>query len=98
MAYGYWKSGMADHEAVFHLFFRRSPFKGGYAISAGLANVIEYIENFKLDKSDLDYLSAFFPKDFLDYLANMKLTVDVDAVEEGTVVFPQEPLVRVKGP
>lgn len=98
MAYGYWKSGMADHEAVFHLFFRRSPFKGGYAISAGLANVIEYIENFKLDKSDLDYLSAFFPKDFLDYLKDMRLTVDVDAIEEGTVVFPQEPLVRVKGP
>jgi len=98
MAYGYWKSGMADHEAVFHLFFRRSPFKGGYAIAAGLANVIEYIENFKLDTSDLDYLSQFFPQDFLVYLKNMKLSVDIDAVEEGTVAFPQEPLVRVKGP
>jgi nicotinate phosphoribosyltransferase len=98
MAYGYWKSGMADHEAVFHLFFRRNPFKGGYAIAAGLANVVETIEQFKLDQSDIDYLSKFFPKDFLNYLKNMKLTVDVEAVEEGTVVFPQEPLVRVKGP
>ena len=98
MAYGYWRSGMMDHEAVFHLIYRKKPFEGGYAVAAGLVNVIEYIENFAFDKSDLDYLSAYFPKDFLDYLKNMKLTVDVDAVEEGTVVFPQEPLVRVKGP
>ncbi|MDX2164860.1 MAG: nicotinate phosphoribosyltransferase [Gammaproteobacteria bacterium] len=98
MAYGYWKSGMAEHEAVFHVIYRRNPFKSGYAIAAGLANVIEYIEQFKLEPSDVDYLSQYFPKDFLDYLKNMKLTVDVEAVEEGTVVFPQEPLVRVKGP
>ena len=89
---------MAEHEAVFHVVYRRNPFKGGYAIASGLANVIAYIEQFKLEPSDIDYLSQFFPKDFLDYLKNMKLTVDVEAVEEGTVVFPQEPLVRIKGP
>lgn len=89
---------MADHEAVFHVIYRRNPFKGGYAIAAGLANVIEYIKQFKLEPSDIEYLSQFFPRDFLNYLKNMKITVDVDAVEEGTVVFPQEPLVRVKGP
>ena len=97
MAYGYWTSGMGDHEAVFHLFFRRNPFSGGYAVAAGLATVIEYIKNFTFDKLSLAYLSSFFPPDFLTYLKNLKLTVDIDAVPEGSVVFPQEPLLRVKG-
>lgn len=106
MAYGYFRSGMMNHEAVFHLFFRRNPFEGGYAIAAGLANAIEFIENFQFDKSDLDYIAslkgddnkALFDKEFLQYLKKFKFTVDVDAVPEGTVVFPQEPLIRVKGP
>jgi len=105
MAYGYFRSGLMNHEAVFHLFFRRNPFQGGYAVAAGLANAIELIENFRFDKGDLDYLAslkgddnkALFDKEFLQYLKKLKLTVDVDAVPEGTVVFPQEPLIRIKG-
>ncbi len=106
MAYGYFRSGMMNHEAVFQLFFRSNPFQSGYTVAAGLANAIEFIENFQFDKQDLDYLAslkgddnkALFDKEFLQYLKKLKLTVDVDAVPEGTVVFPQEPLIRVKGP
>jgi nicotinate phosphoribosyltransferase len=106
MAYGYFRSNMMNHEAVFHLFFRHNPFHSGYTIAAGLSNAIEIIENYHFEKSDLEYLAslkgndkkALFNKEFLNYLKNLKLTIDVDAVEEGTVVFPQEPLIRIKGP
>jgi nicotinate phosphoribosyltransferase len=106
MAYGYFRSSMMNHEAVFHLHFRRNPFQSGYTIAAGLANAIEFIETFQFEKSDLDYLAsltgddnkALFDKEFLLYLKKLKFTVDIDAVQEGTLVFPQEPLIRVKGP
>ncbi len=105
MAYGYWKAGMTDREAVFNLFFRRNPFKGGYAIACGLSYVIDFLENFNIADEDVAYLSTlkgnddkplFEPK-FLEYLQNLEFTCDVDAVEEGSVVFPQEPLIRIKG-
>ncbi|AFM04434.1 putative nicotinate phosphoribosyltransferase [Bernardetia litoralis DSM 6794] len=105
MAYGYWKAGMTDREAVFNLFFRRNPFKGGYAIACGLSYVIDFLENFNISDEDVAYLSTlkgnddkqlFEPK-FLDYLQQLEFTCDVDAVEEGSVVFPQEPLIRIKG-
>lgn len=106
MAQGYWKLGMTDHEACFHLFFRRQPFHGSFAIAAGLETAIEYINRFRFDESDLEYLnlmtsrdgSPLFEKSFLEYLAQLKLSVDVDAMPEGTPVFPQEPLLRVQGP
>jgi len=106
MAYGYWKSGVDEKEAVFHLFFRTSPFKGGFTIACGLEYVIDYLENFKIDKTDIDYLAsltgndgkALFEKGFLAYLEKMRFSCDIDAVPEGTVVFPLEPLVRVRGP
>ena len=106
MSYGYWKAGLDQKEAVFHLFFRRTPFKGGFTVAAGLENVISYLENFKFDTSDLDYLSAlkgedgtpYFEEAFLTYLAHLKFTGDVDAVPEGTIIFPHEPLVRIQGP
>ena len=106
MAYGYWKTGMVTKEAVFNLFFRQHPFKGGFTIACGLAQAIDYLENFKLDASDIDYLRSLtgndhkplFEAGFLAYLASMKFECDIDAVPEGTIVFPHEPLVRVKGP
>jgi len=100
MAYSYLRAGMKDTEAVFHLHFRHNPFSGGYAIAAGLENALAFLENFKFDKHDLDYLKSLqlFDEDFLHYLKNLRLTVEIEAVPEGTVVFPQEPLIRVKGP
>lgn len=105
MAYGYWKSGKGQQEAVFNLFFRKNPFKGGYAIACGLEYILDYLENFRLDQSDIAYLASLkgndgknlFEQDFLEYLANMKFTCSVEAILEGTVVFPHEPLLRVRG-
>jgi nicotinate phosphoribosyltransferase len=106
MAYGYWRRGMAERQAVFHLFFRREPFGGGFAVACGLAAAIEFIERFRFDKSDADYLAGLkgsdgrplFDKKFLKYLRELRLTCDLDAMPEGTVVFAHEPLVRVQGP
>ena len=106
MAYGYWKLGRAEREGVFHLFFRKLPFAGGYAIAAGIGPAIEYMQGFRFDEPDLAYLAtltgndghALFDNDFLRYLGDLRLTVDVDAMLEGTVAFAQEPLVRVRGP
>src|SRR5258706_3807375 len=106
MAYGYWKLGRADEQAVFQLYFRKSPFGGGYAVAAGLAYVIDYLNSLRFDEGDLAYVrtltgndgKAVFDGGFLDYRARMRFTCDIDAVREGTVVFPHEPLVRVTGP
>ena len=106
MAYGYWKLDRADDEAVFNLFFRKHPFGGGYTVAAGLAYVVDYIENLSFDQDDIDYLATLcgndgkplFSAGFMQYLANLDFCLDIDAVEEGTVVFPNQPLIRVKGP
>ena len=106
MAYAYWKAGKAEQEAVFNLFFRKHPFQGGFTLAAGLDYVVDFCNNFKFEKADLEYLrvmknkdgSPVFEADFLDYLQKLEFTCDIDAVEEGTVVFPNSPLVRVKGP
>jgi nicotinate phosphoribosyltransferase len=106
MAYGYWKQGLHEREAVFHLYFRRAPFEGGYAVAAGLALAVDYLENLRFTDEDIAYLASLtgskgarlFPNDFLGYLRDLKFTCDVDAVAEGTVVFGNEPLVRVQGP
>lgn len=106
MAYGYWKAKVDNKEAVFHLFFRNNPFKGGFTVACGLEYVIDYLENFKFDKTDIEYLSSLqgndgkpiFEQGFLDYLGNLKFECDVDAIPEGTVVFPHEPLIRIQGP
>ncbi len=106
MAYGYWKSGKTDEEAVFHLLFRESPFDGGYAIAAGLEEAVQYLEHLRFDADDLEYLKSVegndgrpvFPEEFLSHLRALRFTCDVDAIPEGTVVFPQEPLLRVRGP
>jgi nicotinate phosphoribosyltransferase len=106
MAYGYWKAGVHRREAVFHLFFRERPFGGGYTVASGLGVAIEYLERLRFDEADLAYLASLrgadgrplFEKAFLDFLRDMPLEIDADAVPEGTIVFPHEPLVRVRGP
>ncbi|WP_077922662.1 nicotinate phosphoribosyltransferase [Spirosoma sp. 209] len=106
MAYGYWKSGTAEKEAVFNLYFRKNPFGGGYTIACGLSNVIGYVEQFSFSRKDLRYLRTLtgndgqplFEEAFIEYLAALKLSCTIDAIPEGTVVFPNEPLVRVRGP
>lgn len=106
MAYGYWKLGVMNKEAVFSLFYRHNPFHSGFCVACGLHEVIEFIQQFHYDESDLAYLATLkgndgrplFTKEFLDYLGELRLTCDIDAVPEGTLVFPLEPLVRVQGP
>jgi nicotinate phosphoribosyltransferase len=106
MVYGYWKKGWTKKEAVFHLFFRRKPFKGEFAIAAGLEVALEYIQNFRFSQSDLSYLAQLknsegnplFENEFLKYLENFSFSCDIDAMVEGTPVFPYEPILRVRGP
>lgn len=106
MAYGAWKTGRAEHEAVFHLFFRKPPFAGGYTIAAGLEPVIDWLQSFRFATDDLHYLAtltgndgkALFEAAFLDYLGRLRLSLDIDAIPEGTVVFPHQPLIRIRGP
>jgi nicotinate phosphoribosyltransferase len=106
MAYGYWKVGKAEQEAVFHLFFRQPPFQGGYAVAAGLAHALDFIETFRFEPDDLEFLATLqgndgrplFDPRFLLYLGELRLTCDVAAMPEGTVAFGLEPLLRVSGP
>lgn len=106
MAYGYWKAAAGNRRAVFHLFFRQNPFRGGFAIAAGLASVADYLENLHFASEDVAYLATLLGNDgrplfepaFLDFLHGMTFDCDVDAIPEGTVVFPHQPLLRVKGP
>ena len=106
MAYGYWKNNMADYEAVFNLFYRKAPFKGSYAVFSGLDQVMELINNFEFDDEDIDFLRSLcgiddkplFNEDFLTYLKNFELKVDVLSVKEGSVIFPNTPIIRVQGP
>jgi nicotinate phosphoribosyltransferase len=106
MACGYWKAGVAERDAVFHLTFRRPPFGGGYAIAAGIAPALEYLRRLQFTDDDVAYLATLrdgeqrplFPVGFLDYLRGLRFACTVDAVAEGTVVFPHEPLLRVRGP
>lgn len=106
MAYGYWKRGFASKEAVFHLFFRSKPFNGTFAIAAGLQPVLDYLKDFQYTPSDLSYLAILmgsdgkplFEKAFLEYLGELRFSCDIDAMPEGTPVFPLEPLIRVQGP
>ena len=106
MAQGYWESGKGATEACFHMYFRDYPFKGGYAVACGMAQLAELVEGFAFSEEDRAYLASLdapgggrlFKQEFLDYLAGYRLSVDIDAVPEGTVVFPHEPIVRVCGP
>ena len=100
MANGYYRTGMQEHVTFFDVFFRRVPDGGGFAIAAGLEQLVEYIQNLHFDEDDIAYLSSknLFQEDFLDYLRDFRFTGDVWAVPEGTPVFPNEPLVTVRAP
>lgn len=106
MAQGYWASGKVEEEACFHMSFRDYPFHGGYAVACGMAQLADMVEGFSFTEGDIEYLAGIktgdgrplFDPGFLAYLADFRLTCDIDAVLEGTIVFPYEPIVRVKGP
>lgn len=99
MMQGYFKNNSND-TVIFDAFYRNNPSGSGYAICAGLEQVIEYIKNLHFDKEDIEYLSGLgvFEEDFLEYLAHFRFTGDIYAIPEGTVVFPMEPLVKVIAP
>jgi len=106
MACGYWKAGVSDHEAAFHVTFRENPFGGGFTVACGLATAIDFLRTFHFTETEIDYLASqngndgrpLFDSGFLDHLRSLRLTCDIDAVPEGTLVFPNEPLIRICGP
>ena len=100
MANGYFEAGMADDIACFDMFFRKVPDGGGFAIMAGVEQMIEYMKELKFDDDDIAYLESkkIFCPEFLDYLRKFEFKCDVWAVPEGTPIFPHEPIVTVKGP
>ena len=100
MGNGYFENGFKDKITYFDVFFRRVPDKGGFAIAAGLEQLIRYIEDLHFTPEDIAYLRGrnLFCEEFLEYLANFRFTGDIYAVPEGTPVFPKEPLVVVRAP
>ncbi len=105
MAYSYWQAGLHQQQAVFHLFFRRAPFQSGFTLAAGLDAVQDYLQDFHFSEADAAYLETLqgndgkqlFSSAFIEYLRNLRLTCEVAAVREGSVVFAHQPLVRVSG-
>ncbi len=96
MAQGYWKQNM-NHTVVFDMFFRRQPFNGGFSIFAGIEPLLDAITEFKFEDDDIEYLRSqkIFEEGFLDYLKTFKFTGDLYSFEEGSIIFPQEPIVRI---
>lgn len=100
MANGFFENGRGNQIAYFDMFFRKVPDNAGYAIMAGVQQLIEYIENLNFSKEDIDYLRGknMFCEEFLNYLENFRFECDIWAIPEGTPIFPNEPLITVKGP
>ena len=100
MGNGYFETGFADRICYFDVFFRQCPDGGGFAIAAGLEQIIDYIENLHFDPEDIAYLRGrkMFSEDFLKYLEHFRFTGDIWAVPEGTPIFPREPLITVRAP
>jgi nicotinate phosphoribosyltransferase len=98
MINGYFKSGLKDKICYFDVFYRVVPDNGGFAIAAGLEQVVDYIKNLKFTKSDIEYLRSkkMFSEEFLDYLKTFKFSGDIYAVPEGTPIFPKEPMLTVR--
>ncbi len=100
MGNGYFQAGYQDRITYFDVFFRDVPDKGGFAVCAGLDQLIDYIENLHFDEEDIDYLRGrgLFSEEFLDYLRHFRFTGDIWAIPEGTPIFPREPVVTVRAP
>ncbi len=106
MAQGYWQHGMAERRAVFQLFYRRAPFKGRFVIACGAQAVVDFLQHWRFSADDIHYLrtltrpdgTPLFCPDFLDYLQRLVFRGEVFGVPEGTVVFPNEPILRVRAP
>lgn len=100
MAQVYFQSGKKEEEAIFDIFFRKQPLELGYAIMGGVDRLIEYVENLKFTKEDIEYLKSknSFSKEFLEYLNQFKFTGNIYAIPDGTPVFRGEPLVTIKAP
>ena len=106
MAYAYWKKGMKDLKAIFQMFFRHNPMKGGYTVFAGLETLVEFLKNYHFNSEDIDFLrglkdnsgTQLFEEGFLSYLKDMRFSCDIMSVKEGSVVFPHEPILKVIGP
>ena len=106
MAYGYWKSGLYNKKAIFHQFYRTPPFGGTHVTAAGLALVIDYLQQLSFSTQDIQYLGSLkgandkplFDESFLNHLQRLQFNCSVYAVPEGSVVFPHHPIVRVEGP
>lgn len=100
MSNAYFVKNMSDIYAYFDVFFREIPDKGGYVIFAGLEQVINYVKNLKFSDEDISYLRSLnkFSNEFLNYLSSFEFTGTIWSVPEGTVVFPNEPLITIKAP
>ncbi|MDQ0178213.1 nicotinate phosphoribosyltransferase [Bacillus chungangensis] len=98
MAKTYWNDGIHHRKAVFEVFFRRMPFKNGFAVFAGLERIIQYLTDFRFTKSDIDYLreTLLYEEAFLDYLSELSFTGTIHSVSEGELVFANEPIIRVE--
>ena len=91
MAYGYWRLKMHERESVFHLIYRKNPFRGNYALASGLASVVDYLQHFRFTEDELAYLRTLknplgeplWNEDFLDYLKDLRFSCDLDAIPEG---------------
>ena len=100
MGSGYFEKGYKDRICYFDVFFRQCPDGGGFAIAAGLEQVVQYIQDLHFSPEDIDYLRGrkIFSEEFLEYLANFRFTGDIWAVPEGTPIFPKEPIMTVRAP
>ncbi|MCE4047850.1 MULTISPECIES: nicotinate phosphoribosyltransferase [Bacillaceae] len=99
MAETYWEDGVSERNAVFEVYFRKLPFNNGYAVFAGLERIIQYIKELHFTSSDIEYLrESGFKEDFLEYLKDFRFTGNLRSVEEGEIVFANEPLLRVEAP
>jgi nicotinate phosphoribosyltransferase len=106
MAQDYWRQGKAEQRSIFHMFLRRNPFSADFTLAAGLGPILEYLASWQFSADDISYLRSLqtpegkpsFDLEFLDYLQNLELSVDVWSVTEGQVVFASEPILRVEGP